>query len=52
MTSLVAKRQKLKVRITIYKLLLAKISGIGSELMELSRIDSINSLLEFKRVVF
>lgn len=31
----------------IYKLLLAKISGIGSELMEFSRIDSINSLLEF-----
>lgn len=44
---LVAKRQKLKVRITIYKLLLAKNSGIGSELMEFSRVDSINRLLEF-----
>lgn len=30
----VAKRQKLKVRIQIYKLLLAKISGPGSDLME------------------
>lgn len=31
---LVAKRQKLKARIRFYKFLLAKISGIGSELME------------------
>lgn len=44
---LVAKRQKLKVKITIYKLLLAKIPGIASELTEFSRIDFINSLLEF-----
>lgn len=48
---LVAKRQKLKVRITIYKLLLAKNSGIGSELMEFSRSDSINRLLEFSGVI-
>ena len=30
----VAKIQKLKVRIQIYKLLLAEITGIGSDLME------------------
>lgn len=31
---LVAKRQKLKIRVQIYKLLLAEMSGTGSELME------------------
>lgn len=45
--SFVTKRQKLNIRIQIYELLLAKISGISSELMEFSRIDSSNSLQEF-----